>query len=95
MDSMFCIGKLEWKLREIEKKQPQKPEIERLNKAVDNYEDCLVSVEKIRANAIKKFARKLKAKSVVWRIDNFDMGYQITDEEFDNLVKEMVGEEDG
>ena len=47
---------------------------------------------KIKTEAIKEFARKFKAKSIVWRIDNFDMGYQITDEEFDNLVKEMVGE---
>ena len=77
----------------------QQAEVERLQGEVDMYEEerkyhFEMSRQRI-AKAIKEFAKKFKRKSVVWRIDNFDMGYQITDDEFDNLVKEMVGERNG
>lgn len=77
----------------------QKAEIERLGKDSKRLkkvqmqlDDAMKMYSTIKAEAIKEFAKKFKRKSVVWRIDNFDMGYQITDDEFDNLVKEMVGE---
>ena len=87
----------------------QKAEIERLKEDCDKaweeysnlqieydklFDEAVALIRKKKAEAVKKFAKKFKRKSVVWRIDNFDMGYQITDEEFDNLVKEMVGDTD-
>ena len=73
----------------------QKAEIERFTVNMNAF-GLGMKRERERADsaikAIKNFARKFKAKSVVGRIDNFDMGYQITDDEFDNLVKEMVGD---
>mgnify|MGYP003402922840 CR=1 FL=1 len=63
-------------------------ENERLTKAIGNYEACLVSVEKIKANAIKEFAEKLKAEGFAHK--NF--GNLVQFEDIDALVKETTEE---
>lgn len=71
-----------------------KAEINRLNKAVDNYGACLESVEKIKAKAIKEFAERLKLKvdiDLCEAIECSDYLYNLP-KLIDNLVKEMVGE---
>ena len=76
----------------------QEEEIERLYRAVDNYEACLESVEKIRSKAIKEFAVELKtfvydvhlgtpAEICFSKLDVVGMT--------DYLVKEMVGDDNG
>ena len=64
---------------------------ERLEKAVDNYEACLESVEKIRAKAIKEFAENVKAifECVLYFDDDVK---ECILNEIDELVKEMTEE---
>jgi 50S ribosomal subunit-associated GTPase HflX len=66
----------------------QDAEIERLNKAIDNYETCLEKIETIKAEAVKEFAERLKEKER----PAFPLAMVIDVYEIDNLVKEMVGE---
>ena len=72
-----------------------KAEIERLKKSLDNMTDALVKTDeacrKAEAEAIKELVKRLK--------DRVVKKYKYTDvrifNELDNLVKEMVGENDG
>lgn len=64
----------------------QDNEIDKLSKAVDNYESCLKCVEVITANAIKEFAEKLKS-----NIMRYGFSQKMTvNVHIDNLVKEMT-----
>ncbi len=47
----------------------------------------------VRAEAIKEFAERLTDKASIYRVNGFDYAWQITQEDIDNLVKEMVGDE--
>jgi hypothetical protein len=70
----------------------QDNEIDKLSKAVDNYESCLRSVEVIKANAIKVFAERLKdAVDEPAEIAGEDIDFVI--DTIDNLVKEMTEEQ--
>ncbi len=64
-------------------------ENERLTKAIDNYEACLVSVEKIKANAIKEFAERLKAYLLLRSHGQMSV---VSFENIDDLVKEITEE---
>lgn len=73
-------------------------ENERLNKAIDNYEACLKSVEIIKANAIKEFAERLKDEAeTTWWFDDEEQTKVCTERlipvsVMGEIVKEMTGE---
>lgn len=84
-----------------------KAEVERLQGAVQEWVDgkCLSQkhllmigklqneIEQARADAIREFAEKLKAKSDYCYLDNIRMvAYRILDKDLDSLVKEMTEE---
>jgi DNA repair exonuclease SbcCD ATPase subunit len=71
--------------------EKDKAEIERLNKAIDNYEDCLEKIETIKAKAIKEFAERLKDYGTLPDLP-WDIWKTFADN-IDNLAKEMVGDE--
>lgn len=66
----------------------QDNEIDKLSKAVDNYESCLKCVEVIRANAIKEFAETLKRELTTGSATMRGSVLNI----IDSLVKEMEEE---
>ena len=70
----------------------QDKEIDKLSKAVDNYESCLRSVEVIRANAIQEFAEKMKG--VIPEIDDTYIE-RIVEDYIEETVNEMTEEHDG
>ena len=77
-----------WSLELI---KSQKAEIERLNKAVDNYESCLERIEIVKAEAVKEFAERLKTHTRKMQSSDFsgefwDKAVLVSD--IDNLVKE-------
>ena len=74
-----------------------KAEIERLKEKNECYAEleqgCYVSgYKKIKAEAIKEFAERLKEKSDS-RFDYSELVFEISEEDIDNLVKEMAGED--
>ena len=80
----------------------QKAEIERLNTAVNiaEYDKYKAEFEEYKAeiqdNAIKEFAERLKERyTSVWTHDGHEEAVLVLHESLDNLVKEMVGDEDG
>ena len=78
----------------------QKAEIERLHKEVDRLSQCVMYHDGQVVDAIKEFAEKFKEKagSIVTSCQGYEIyetkQYQISAINFDNLVKEMVGEND-
>ena len=72
----------------------QRVDINNLNKAIDNYEACLKSIEKIKVEAYKEFAERLKEKSKQGKGYLGNVYHSVDVAEIDNLLKEMVGDND-
>ena len=71
----------------------QKAEIEKLKKtAEEQHESCLIAMDVYKSEAIKDFAKRLKEKANSGFWDEYSY---VDTEDIDNLVKEMVGENDG
>lgn len=71
-------------------------EVERLNKAIDNYETCLEKIETIKAEAVKDFAN-LAIKKIYENVTPIPQQRYLVKmciEEIENTKKEMVGEMD-
>lgn len=66
---------------------------ERLEKIKTQKTICIDNIESIRAEAIKDFADRLKANRP--RLNTGEQVFYIRPEEVDNLVKEMVGADNG
>ena len=77
----------------FDKFEEQQAEIERLKELTDAYfKICLAmteEIEKAKAEAVKEFAERLKEFKLY--VGN-SQGVFITDEDIDNLLKEMVGD---
>ena len=67
----------------------QKAEIERLQSVVDSFTDIGKMYSEIKAEAYKEFAERLKEKG------KSSLGNQFVISWIDNLLKEMVGEDNG
>ena len=69
----------------------QKAEIERFQKLLDDK--CNRCIAKERAEAVKEVIQKLKEKAEIVSGGDYGFVYEITEDNIDNLVKEMVGAE--
>ena len=71
-----------------------KEQQEKLKRQANNIHTLIkmddVQVRRIKAEAIKEFAEKLKTKVDVWEDEEFYFQY-VTTKDIDELVKEMVG----
>ena len=78
-------------IKAIKESNRQQAEIEDLQKVViDDY--ATEYDNKIKAEAVKEFAERLKNKKARYNADYFYVIDYIPSKEIDNLVKEMVGE---
>lgn len=77
----------------------QRAEIERLNKEVETFADIGKMYSEIKAEAVKEFAERLKEKSgkveMVCSGALVQRDYTISEKTLDNLLKELVGDDDG
>lgn len=81
-------GVIDWQAKEINR---QKAEIESLN---EKERILIFQLYEEREKAIKEFAKRLKERSCVRYMNAItETAYQILKSDFDNLVKEMVGDE--
>ena len=69
----------------------QKAEIESLKEAYAIYEET-TGLKWARAEAIKEFADMLTNNADLITVNHFDSKWAISQDEIDNLVKEMTGE---
>ena len=70
----------------------QKAEIESLKEAYAIYEET-TGLKWVRAEAIKEFADRLTNNADLITVNHFDSKWAISQDEIDNLVKEMTGED--
>lgn len=75
----------------------QQAEIERLSKKNEELAEILSDTIRIRyaeakTEAIKEFAERLTDRADLVKVNDFDSKYAISQDDIDNLVKEMVGE---
>lgn len=94
-DNCPCVGEC-WNVNKyaIDLINRQKAEIESLKEAYAIYEET-TGLKLARAETIKEFAKRLKAKL---HLDGVVMGCNcafVEDVQIDNLVKEMTGEDNG
>lgn len=71
-------------------------EIEELRKGFTADADYFASEydSKIKSEAIKEFAERFTDKADLIKVNAFDSKWAISQEDIDNLVKEMVGDSD-
>ena len=84
----------------------QSAEIERLQEAGKEAVSCFTRMESLykikckelevaKSEAIKEFAERLTDKADLIKINAFDSKWSISQDDIDNLVKEMVGDDNG
>ena len=67
-------------------------EVERLKKG---WKADVILTANVKSEAYKEFAERLKENKEVMFFGESGYHYRITDEQIDNLLKELVGEDDG
>lgn len=92
---LFRFWQMGW-LDKLENFDRHKAEIERLKKTVvdlnSNITDLIFQKDKIKSEAIKEFAERLKSYLLLPTVKEMSV---VTAEDIDNLVKIMVGDNNG